>query len=241
MYEEISDEFLEGAFHPDGHKEITKEPELNTGVQVGNQNKIKSGYAKVYVEGIENKDPKVLEKAQAFAESLNDQLTPLNEAIKALMLNDKNSSMENMQIDPMVGANIKLQMSKEEFEKFMNIPIGNDEIKKTDTLNPDQIKQTQELPKSPQHDECMPNLISHERMEIEPYHRKSNGMMENYCFENKEENEVDCTHRLDLDSPLNYALVPEHVANCVVAVQVPLLNIYSMELEVDVFSSIKSL
>ena len=69
------------------------------------------------VEGIENKDPKVLKKAQTFAESLNDQLTPLNEAIKALMLNDKNSSMENMQIDPMVGANIELQMSKEEFER----------------------------------------------------------------------------------------------------------------------------
>ena len=40
----------------------------------------------------------------------------------------------------MVGANVKLQMSKEEFEKFMKIPIGNDEIEKTDTLNPDQIK-----------------------------------------------------------------------------------------------------
>ena len=80
--------------------------------------------------------------------------------------------MESMQIDPMVGANVKLQMSKEEFEKFMEIPIGNDEIEKTDTLNPDQIKQTQELPKSPQHDECMPNMISQERMEIEPYHRK---------------------------------------------------------------------
>ena len=52
--------------------------------------------------------------------------------------------------------NIKLQVSKEEFEKFMEIPIGNDEIKKTETLNPDQIKQTQELPKSPQHDEYMP-------------------------------------------------------------------------------------
>ena len=48
------------------------------------------------------------------------------------MLNDKTSSMENMQIDPIVGANIKLQMSKEEFEKFMKIPMGNDEIKKTD-------------------------------------------------------------------------------------------------------------
>ena len=146
--------------------------------------------------------------------------------------------MENMQIDPMVGANIELQMSKEEFEKFMKIPIGNDKIKKTETLNPDQIKQTQELPKSPQHDECMPNLISQERMEIEPYYRKSNSMIENYCFENKEENKVDCTHRLDLDSPLNYALVPEHVANCVVAVQVPLLNIYSMELEVEVFPQV---
>ena len=98
-YEEINYKFLEGAFHPDGHKEIAKEPELNTGVQVGNQNKIK-GDTKIYVEEIENKDPKVLEKAQAFAKSLNDQLTPLNEAIKALMLNDENSSMENMQIDP---------------------------------------------------------------------------------------------------------------------------------------------
>ena len=28
-YEEISDKVLEGAFHPDGHKEIAKEPELN--------------------------------------------------------------------------------------------------------------------------------------------------------------------------------------------------------------------
>ena len=56
-------------------------------------------------------------------------------------------------------------MSKEEFEKFMEIPIGNDEIKKTDTLKPDQIKQTQELPRSLQHDECMSNLISQERME----------------------------------------------------------------------------
>ena len=37
VYEEISDDFLEGVFHPDGHKEITKEPELNTEVQVGNQ------------------------------------------------------------------------------------------------------------------------------------------------------------------------------------------------------------
>ena len=57
-------------------------------------------------------------------------------------ISDKNSSMENMQIDPMVGVNIELQMSKEEFEKFMKIPIGNDEIKKTETLNPDQSKQT---------------------------------------------------------------------------------------------------
>ena len=75
-------------------------------------------------------------------------------------------------------------------------------------------------------------------MEMEPYHGKSNGMIENYCFENKKENKVDCTHRLDLDSPLNYALVPEHVANHVVAVQVPLLNIYSMELEVEVFPQV---
>ena len=51
------------------------------------------------------------------------------------MLNDKSSSVENMQIDPAVEANIKLQMSKEEFEKFMVIPIGNDKIKKTETLN----------------------------------------------------------------------------------------------------------
>ena len=58
------------------------------------------------------------------------------------MLNDKNFSMENMQIDPIVGVNIELQMSKEEFEKFMKIPIGNDEIKKTETLNQDQSKQT---------------------------------------------------------------------------------------------------
>ena len=137
------------------------------------------------------------------------------------MLNDKNPSMKNLQIDPTVGVNIELQMSKEEFEKFMEIPIGNDETKKTEILNPDQSKQTQELPKSPQHDECMPNLISQERMEIEPCNRKSNSMIENYCFENKEESKVDCTHRLDLNSPLNYALVLEHVANHVVAVQVP--------------------
>ena len=162
-------------------------------------------------------------------------MTPLNEAIKALVLNDENSSMEGMQIDPMVGANVKLQMSKEEFVEFMKIPIGNDEIEKTDTLNPDQIKQTQELPKPPQHDECMPNMISQERMEIEPYHRKSKGMIENYCFEYKEGNEVGCAHRLDLDSPLNYVVVPEHIANHVVAVQVLLLNIYSMELEVKAF------
>ena len=70
-YEEISEKVLEGAFHPDGHKEIAKEPELSTGVQAGNQNKIKSD-TKIYIEEIENKDPKVLEKAQAFAESLND-------------------------------------------------------------------------------------------------------------------------------------------------------------------------
>ena len=86
-------------------------------------------------------------------------------------------------------------------------------LRKQTHLTPDQIKQTQELPKSPQHDECMPNMISQERMEIEPYHRKSNSMIENYCFEYKEENEVDCTHRLDLDSPLNYVVVPEHIAN----------------------------
>ena len=84
----------------------------------------------------------------------------------------------------------------------------------------------------------MPNLISQERMEIEPFYRKGNSMIENYCFENKKENKVDCTHRLDLNSPLNYALVPEHVANHVVAVQVPLLNIYSMELEVEVFPQV---
>ena len=84
----------------------------------------------------------------------------------------------------------------------------------------------------------MSNLISQERMEIEPYYRKSNSMIEKCCFKNKEENKVDCTHRLDLDSPLNYALVPEHVANCVVAIQVPLLNIYSMELEVEVFPQV---
>ena len=46
------------------------------------------------------------------------------------MLNDKNSSVENMQIEPTVEAHIELQMSKEEFEKFMEIPIGNDKIKK---------------------------------------------------------------------------------------------------------------
>ena len=154
------------------------------------------------------------------------------------MLNDKNPSVENMQIDPAVEANIELQMSKEEFEKFMEIPIGNDKIKKTETLNPDQSKQRKELPKSPQHDECMPNLISQEIMEIEPCYRKGNSMIEHYCFENKKENKVDCTHRLDLNSPLNYVLVPEHVANHVVAVQVPLLNIYSMELEVEVFSQV---
>ena len=56
------------------------------------------------------------------------------------MLNDENSSMESMQIDPMVGANVELQMSKEEFEKIMKIPLGNDKIEKIDTLNPDQIK-----------------------------------------------------------------------------------------------------
>ena len=39
------------------------------------------------------------------------------------MLNDKNSSMESMQSDPMIGANVELQMSKEEFGKFMKIPI----------------------------------------------------------------------------------------------------------------------
>ena len=224
-YEEISEKFLEGAFHPDGHKEIFGEPELNTGVQVGNQNKITND-AKIYIEGIENKDPKVLEKAQAFAESLNDQFAPLNEAIKALMLNDKNPSVENMQIDPAIEANIELQLSKEEFEKFMEIPVGNDKIKKTEIPNPDQSKQRKELPKSPQHDECMPNLISQERMEIEPCYGKGNSMIENSCFGSKKESKVDCTHRLDLNSPLNYALVPEHVANCVVAVQVPLLNIY---------------
>ena len=236
-YEEISEKFLEGAFHPDGHKEIFKEPELNTGVQVGNQNKITND-AKIYIEGIENKDPKVLEKAQAFAESLNDQLAPLNEAIKALMLNDKNPSEEYMQIDPAIEANIELQLSREEFEKFMEIPVGNDKIKKTETPNPDQSKQRKETPKSPQHDECMPNLISQERMEIEPCYRKDNSMIENDCFGSKKENKVDCTHRLDLNSPLNYALVPEHIANHVVAVQVPLLNIYSMELEVEVFSQV---
>ena len=104
---------------------------------------------KIYVEGIENKDPKVLKRAQAFAKSLNDQLAPLNEAIKALMLNDKNPSVENMQIDPAIEANIELQMSKEEFEKFMEIPVGNDKIKKTETPNPDQSKQRKETPKSP--------------------------------------------------------------------------------------------
>ena len=45
-YEEISDKFLEGAFHPDGHKEIAKEPELKTEVQIGNQNKIKRDLGK---------------------------------------------------------------------------------------------------------------------------------------------------------------------------------------------------
>ena len=99
-------------------------------------------------------------------------------------------------------------------------------------------KQRKELPKSPQHDECMPNLISQERMEIEPCYGKGNSMIENICFGSKKENKVDCTHRLDLNSPLNYALVPQHVANHVVAVQVPLLNIYSMELEVEVFSQV---
>ena len=59
--------------------------------------------------------------------------------------------------------------------------------------------------------ECMPNLISQERMEIEPCYRKSNSMIENYCCGNKKENK-DCTHRLDLNSPLYYVLVPEHVA-----------------------------
>ena len=49
----------------------------------------------------------------------------------------KNPQWKNMQIDPTVEVNIELQMSKEEFEKLMEIPIGNDKIKKIDTLNPD--------------------------------------------------------------------------------------------------------
>ena len=84
-------------------------------------------------------------------------MAPLNEAIKALILNDKNLSEENMKIDPAIEANIELQLSREEFEKFMKTPVGNDKIKKTETPNPDQSKQRKELPKSPQHDECMPN------------------------------------------------------------------------------------
>ena len=52
-------------------------------------------------------------------------------------------------LDPAIEANIELQMSKEEFEKFMEIPIGNDSINKTETFNLDQSKQRKELPKSP--------------------------------------------------------------------------------------------
>ena len=103
------------------------------------------------------------------------------------MLNDKNPSEEYMQIDPAIEVNIELQLSREEFEKFMKTPVGNDNIKKAETPNPDQSKQRKETPKSPKHDECMPNLISQERMEIEPFYRKDNSMIENDCFGSKKE------------------------------------------------------
>ena len=40
-YEEISDEFLEGAFHPDRHEEITRELGSNPKNQSENQNGVK--------------------------------------------------------------------------------------------------------------------------------------------------------------------------------------------------------
>ena len=87
-YEEISDEFLEGAFHPDGHKEMIKESRPNTGIYLENQYQMKGGSTKVYVEGVENKDPKVLKKARDFAKSVNDQLAPLNEVIRSLVIDE---------------------------------------------------------------------------------------------------------------------------------------------------------
>ena len=106
-------------------------------------------------------------------------MAPLNEAIKALMLNDKNPSVENMRIDPAIEANIELQMSKEEFEKFMEIPVGNDKIKKTETPNPDQSKQREKsYLNHPSMMNACPIWTSQERMEIEPFYRKGNSMIE---------------------------------------------------------------
>ena len=62
--------------------------------------------------------------------------------------------------------------------------------------------------------------------------------MENSCMEHNEEIEECCASRLDLKCPLNYAVVPEHVDNCVTTVNVPLLNIYSMETDSETFSKI---
>ena len=131
-------------------------------------------------------------------------------------------------------------LASEEFVEFMKNPIRKEKRKNViqDTLNPDQIEETQELPKLPWYDECIPDMISQEEVKTEPYHRKSDCIMENCYFEHKGENKGSCANRLDLDSPLNYAVVPEHVANCVTAVQVPLLSIYSMKVDIETFPKI---
>ena len=154
------------------------------------------------------------------------------------MLSDENSLMKGAQADSIIEADIELQMSKEEFMGFMKTPIKGKKAKRPNTLDLGQVEQTQELPESFRYDECIPDMMSQEEMEPKPYHKENNDIMENCCFEYREGNEVSCTSRLDLDSPLNYAVVPEHVANHVISVQVPLLNIYSMELDVETFPKV---
>ena len=103
----------------------------------------------------------------------------MNKALKALALEDKDSSMEGIQNDPMAGANVELQMSKEEFMEFMKTPIRKDEIENPNTFNQDKGKQTQTLPKSIWLDECMPDMISQGKIEIGSYYKKDNSKTEN--------------------------------------------------------------
>ena len=57
-YEDSSEEFLEGAFDPAGHREVIKSPRVARCIKPEALNKTEQEFTKVYVEGIETRNPK---------------------------------------------------------------------------------------------------------------------------------------------------------------------------------------